>query len=107
ELSVAAHKDRAEPAHTTRTHERQGADELTRNDALRLSLRVDGNRRRELERATNCSCCPLAHEDLARPGCLLETRAHVHCVSRDERRPLPRPTHDDFSRVDADPQRER
>ena len=61
----------------------------------------------ELERTSHRRNRPLADEDLARLGCLLEPRCHVDRVARDEGAADARLTRDDVSRIHADAQRER
>ncbi len=61
----------------------------------------------ELESTSHRRDRPLADEDLARLGCLLEPRCHVDRVARDEGAADARLTHDDVSRIHADAERER
>ena len=104
ELRVPADEHRTQPPDAARPHERERADEPLRRHSLRLPLGLDGHRLGELERATNCRCRPLADEDLARPRGLLEPRADVHGIARDEGGPFPGAADHHLAGVDPDPQ---
>ena len=68
------------------------ADERLRDDRLRLALRLDLERRAELERAPDGLGRARADDDLARLGRLLEPRGDVDGVAGDERAALARAT---------------
>ena len=72
-----------------------------------LALGLNRYRFCELESAAGGGGCPLADEDLARRGGLLDTGRDVHRVAGDEGAALSRAADDDLSGVDADPKRER
>ena len=82
-----------------RTHDRMG------DDAVRLALRLEHARFSELEGASRRRDRPLAGEHLPGSRALLEARADVHGIARDER-PALRGPYDDLAGVDADAHRE-
>jgi hypothetical protein len=102
ELGVASDENRVEPADSARTLERERAQESAARNALSLSLHGDHRRLVELERPANRLDGPLADDDLAGRGALLQAGADVDCVSGDERASLARRADDDAARVHAD-----
>ena len=102
ELALASDEDAAKPATPRGRIVRSARSTPVRHDAVRLALRLDRARSRELERARGRRDRSLAGEHLARLGRLLQPIGDVHGVARDERAALPRRADDDVARVDAD-----
>lgn len=102
ELPVAADEHTLQAAHSSRAHQRERAQERPAPHAGRLALRLDRPLVAELEGSARSRHRPLADQDLARLGTLLEPRRDVHRIARDERASLSWPPDDDLARVDAD-----
>jgi len=103
-LGLPPHECRAQPADSTRAHQRQCTNEPAALEPSGLPLRLDGHRLPELEGAASREHGALAGEDLAGRGGLLEPRTDVHGVAADERAAFTRKADDHFSRVHPDPQ---
>ena len=89
-----------------RSPRRAHPPELPAADAAVLSLRLDGSRLAELERAADQGRGPLPDEHVAGLRRLFEPRGHVHRVAGRERAALARAAHRDLTGIDADPQRQ-
>ena len=106
DLGFAPDEGAAQTAHSARTHQRKRAQQPPAGDAVRLPLRLDRRRLRELEGATRRRHRPLADQDLTRRRGLLEARAHVDGVAGRPRAALARPADDHLAGIDADTERE-
>ena len=101
DLALPPDEHLPEAGKAARTGERERTHDGMGDDATRLALRLEHARFPELEGASRRRDRPLAGEHLAGSRALLETRADVHGIARDERPSLGGP-YDDLAGVDAD-----
>ena len=102
ELRLAPHEDPFEPCSPSRTSQCQRTQDGTTFHPLRLPLGLDAAAISELESSADRGDRPVADENLARLGGLLQAVADVDGVTRGERAALARRPDDDLPRVDAD-----
>ena len=106
ELRVAPDEGPRAAAQAARPHQRQRADERLRDHGLRLALRVDLERRPELEGAAHGLGGPRADDDRAgRAACSSRAATLTASPVTNELPSRARPD-DDLAGVDADPQLE-
>ena len=103
-LALAADERLVQPAHAAWAHERQRADDAAAGDAALFPFRLDRLRLVELEGAACRSDRPLAGEDRARRGRLLEPSGNVHRVAGHEGAAFAGAADHDLPGVDPDPQ---
>ncbi len=106
QLASAAHEHRLKTADPAGARQRQRAHELAADDPARLALRLHRRRLCELERPPRGGNCPLAHQDLACSGRLLQPGAHIDGIASDERAALPGLPNHHIAGIHTDPKRQ-
>jgi hypothetical protein len=102
QLRIATDKRACEAADATWPHERKRTHDTSRDNPVRFALRGDSLRLLELEGATRRRDGPLADEDGAGVGSLLQSSSDVHRVAADEGAPRASLSDDHFAGVDTD-----